>query len=160
MSLHIKNSSNAKLALIMAAALFLIWLVQPTVSEWLDQGQNSVPIQKTEQNPNPTDPNQAATPTVPALMPGADPFKSHIEKNGLAPNLAPVQSSNSQNNAASATHVCFTGFCPTNASCSFLPPTTSPAALRHCYPASIPASSTRCACTPPSPALLAFIYTA
>lgn len=102
MSLHIKNSSNAKLALIMAAALFLIWLVQPTVSEWLDQGQNSVPIQKTEQNPNPTGPNQAATPTVPALMPGADPFKAHIEKNGLAPNLAPVQSSNSQNNAASA----------------------------------------------------------
>jgi hypothetical protein len=101
MSLHIKNSSNAKLALIMAAALFLIWLVQPTVLEWLDQGQNSVPIQKTEQNPNPTDPNQAATPTVPALMPGADPFKAHIEKNGLAPNLAPVQSSNSQNNAAS-----------------------------------------------------------
>ena len=102
MSLHIKNSGNAKLALIMAAALFLIWLVQPTVSEWLGQGQNSVPNQKTEQNPNPTEPNQVATPTVPVLMPGADPFKAHIEKNGLAPNLAPVQSSNSQNNAASA----------------------------------------------------------
>ena len=98
MSLHIKNSGNAKLALIMAAALFLIWLVQPTISEWLGQGQNSVPIQKTELNP--TEPNQVATPTVPVLMPGADPFKAHIEKNGLAPNLAPVQSSNSQNNAA------------------------------------------------------------
>lgn len=102
MSLHIKNSGNAKLALIMAAALFLIWLVQPTISKWLGPGQNSEPIQKTEQNPNLTEPNQVATPTVPVLMPGADPFKAHIEKNGLAPNLAPVQSSNSQNNAASA----------------------------------------------------------
>lgn len=102
MSLHIKNSGNVKLALMMAAALFLIWLVQPTISKWLGPGQNSEPIQKTEQNPNPTEPNQVATPTVPVLMPGADPFKAHIEKNGLAPNLAPVQSSNSQNNAASA----------------------------------------------------------
>ena len=102
MSLHIKNSGNAKLALIMAAVLFLIWLVQPTLSEWLGQGQNSGPIQKTEQKTKPTVPNQAATPTVPAVMPSADPFKAHIEKNGLAPNLAPVQSSNSQNNAASA----------------------------------------------------------
>jgi len=102
MSLHIKNSGNAQLALVMVAALFLIWLVQPTVSEWLGQGQNSEPIQKTEQNPNPAESNQAATPTVPALMPGADPYKAHIEKNGFAPNLAPVQSSNSQNNAASA----------------------------------------------------------
>ena len=102
MSLHIKNSGNVKLALIMAAELFLIWLVQPTISKWLGPGQNSEPIQKTEQNPNLTEPNQVATPTVPVLMPGADPFKAHIEKNGLAPNLAPVQSSNSQNNAASA----------------------------------------------------------
>ena len=102
MSFNIKNSGNAKLALIMATALFLIWLVQPTISEWLGQGQNSVPIQKTEQNSNPTEPHQAATPTVPALMPGADPFKAHIEKNGLATNLAPAQLSNSQNNAASA----------------------------------------------------------
>ena len=104
MSLHIKNSGNAKLALIMAAVLFLIWLVQPTVSEWLGQGQNSESIQKTQQNPSPLEPNQAATPTVPALMPGADPFKAHIEKNGLAPNLAPVHSSNSQKNTASTTH--------------------------------------------------------
>lgn len=102
MSLHIKNSGNVKLALIMAAALFLIWLVQPTISKWLGPGQNSEPIQKTEQNPNLTEPNQVSAPTVPVLMPGADPFKAHIEKNGLAPNLAPVQSSNSQNNAASA----------------------------------------------------------
>ena len=102
MSLHIKNSGNVKLALIMAAALFLIWLVQPTISKWLGPGQNSEPIQKTEQNPNLTEPNQVATPTVPVLMPGADPFKAHIEKNGLALNLAPVQSSNLQNNAASA----------------------------------------------------------
>jgi hypothetical protein len=108
MSLHIKNSGNAKLALIMAAVLFLIWLVQPTVSEWLGQGQNSESIQKTQQNPSPLEPNQAATPTVPALMPGADPFKAHIEKNGLAPNLAPnlapVHSSNSQKNTASTNH--------------------------------------------------------
>jgi len=41
---------------------------------------------------------------VPALKPGADPFKAHIEKNGLAPNFSPVQSSNSQNNAASASN--------------------------------------------------------
>ena len=104
MSLPIKNSGNAKLALIMAAALFLIWLVQPTISKWLGPGQNSEPIQKTEQNQNPTELNQTAVPTVPALTPGADPFKAHIVKNGLAPNLAPVQSSNSQNNAASASN--------------------------------------------------------
>jgi hypothetical protein len=49
-----------------------------------------------------------------------------------------------------ATHICFTGFCPTNASCSFLPLTTSPAALHHCCPTSTLASSSRCACTQPS----------
>jgi hypothetical protein len=51
-----------------------------------------------------------------------------------------------------ASHLCSTGFCLTNASCSFLPLTTSPAALRRCCPTSTLASSSRCACTqPPHP---------
>ena len=100
MSLHIKNSGNAKLALIMAAVLFLIWLVQPTISKWLDPGQNSEPIQKTEQNQNPTELNQTAVPTVPALTPGADPFKAHIEKNGLAPGAGNAASPNAANHNA------------------------------------------------------------
>jgi hydrogenase/urease accessory protein HupE len=73
------------------------WLVQSALSEWPAQGKNSEPMQKSERSQNPAEANQTttqnATPTVPALMPGADPFKAHIEKNGLAlnhvPNAAP-----------------------------------------------------------------------
>ena len=50
---------------------------------------------------------QTATPTVPASMPGADPFKAHIEKNGLAPSAGNAASPNAANNNAannSVTH--------------------------------------------------------
>ena len=100
MSLHIKNSGNAKLALIMAAALFLVWIVQPTLSEWIGKDKNATLLPKSEVIQNQPDLTQTVTPTVPASIPGVDPFKAHIEKNGLA--QAPVSNSapNSQNTAA------------------------------------------------------------
>jgi hypothetical protein len=100
MSLNIKHSGNAKLALIMAIALFLIWLVQPTLSEWLGKDKNAAVLPTTEVTQTTIESTQTATPTVPASMPGADPFKAHIEKNGLAPSPSPNPAVNSPNNGA------------------------------------------------------------
>ena len=100
MSLNIKHSGNAKLALIMAIALFLIWLVQPTLSEWLGKDKNAAVLPTPELSQTTIESTQTATPTVPASMPGADPFKAHIEKNGLAPSPSPNPAVNSPNNAA------------------------------------------------------------
>lgn len=102
-----KNSSNAKLALLMAAALFLVWLVQPTISERLDNVKNTGSVPPTEVKLSPTESQQTQVPTVPAAMPGADPFKAHIEKNGLAPGAGNAASPNAANNNAannSVTH--------------------------------------------------------
>ena len=100
-----KNSSNAKLALLMAAALFLVWLVQPTISERLGNVKNTGSVSPTEVKLSPTESPQTQVPTVPAAMPGADPFKAHIEKNGLAPSSgnatsATAASNNTANNSA------------------------------------------------------------
>ena len=100
-----KNSSNAKLALLMAAALFLVWLVQPTISERLGNVKNTGSVPPTEVKLSPTESQQTQVPTVPAAMPGADPFKAHIEKNGLAPSSgnatsATAASNNTANNSA------------------------------------------------------------
>mgnify|MGYP000011606525 CR=1 FL=1 len=100
MSLNIKHSGNAKLALIMAIALFLIWLVQPTLSEWLGKDKNAAVRPTPELSQTTIESTQTATPTVPASMPGADPFKAHIEKNGLAPAPVTNSASNSQNTSA------------------------------------------------------------
>jgi hypothetical protein len=100
MSLNIKHSGNAKLALIMAIALFLIWLVQPTLSEWLGKDKNAAVRPTPEVTQTTIESTQTATPTVPASMPGADPFKAHIEKNGLAPSPSPNPAVTFPNNAA------------------------------------------------------------
>ena len=102
-----KNSVNAKLALLMAAALFLVWLVQPTISERLGNVKNTGSVPPTEVKLSPTESPQTQVPTVPAAMPGTDPFKAHIEKNGLAPSAGNAASPNAANhNAAnnSVTH--------------------------------------------------------
>jgi len=96
----LKNSGNAKLALFMVAALFLIWLVQPSLSQWAGRDQNADSLPKADVNQNQAESKQTSTPTVPALMPGVDPFKAHIEKNGLAPAPVKNSASNSQNTAA------------------------------------------------------------
>ena len=95
-----KNSSNAKLALLMAAALFLVWLVQPTISERLGNVKNTGSVPPTEVKLSPTESQQTQVPTVPAAMPGADPFKAHIEKNGLAPGAGNAASPHAANNNA------------------------------------------------------------
>lgn len=102
-----KNSSNAKLALLMAAALFLVWLVQPAISERLGNVKNTGSVPPTEVKLSPTESQQTQVSTVPAAMPGADPFKAHIEKNGLAPSAGNAASPNAANNNAvnnSVTH--------------------------------------------------------
>ena len=107
MSFNMKNSSNAKLALLMVAALFLVWLVQPTISERLGNVKNTGSLLPAEVKLSPTESPQTQVPTVPAAMPGADPFKAHIEKNGLAPGAGNAASPNAANNNAannSVTH--------------------------------------------------------
>jgi len=100
MSFNMKNSGNAKLALLMAAALFLVWLVQPTISERLGNVKNTGSVPPTEVKLSPTESPQTQVPTVPVAMPGADPFKAHIEKNGLAPSAGNAASPNAANNNA------------------------------------------------------------
>ena len=94
-----KNSSNAKLALLMVAALFLVWLVQPTISERLGNVKNTGSVPPTEVKLSPTESQQTQVPTVPAAMPGADPFKAHIEKNGLAPSAGNADNHNATHQA-------------------------------------------------------------
>ena len=100
MSFNMKNSGNAKLALLMAAALFLVWLVQPTISERLGNVKNTGSVPPTEVKLSPAESPQTQVPTVPASMPGTDPFKAHIEKNGLAPGAGNAASPNAANNNA------------------------------------------------------------
>ena len=95
-----KNSSNAKLALLMAAALFLVWLVQPTISERLGNVKNTGSVSPTEVKLSPTESPQTQVPTEPAAMPGTDPFKAHIEKNGLAPSAGNAANPNAANHNA------------------------------------------------------------
>jgi len=85
MRLNIISSDKAKLALTMAGALFLIWLVQPTVTEWLGKDKSADAVSPKAVNLNSPEVSQTPTPTAPSAVPGADPFKAHIEKNGLAP---------------------------------------------------------------------------
>jgi len=80
-----KELSQTKLALIMVAALALIWLLQPTVSAWLGPDETGPTAPKVELNPNQTLFTPNGSPTYPALMPGEDPFKAHLEKNGASP---------------------------------------------------------------------------
>lgn len=85
MSRSTKELSNFKLALIMVAALGLVWLLQPTFSGWLGKDESGTTAPKVVLNPNQTSPTLNVSPTDPAIMPGYDPFKAHLEKNGASP---------------------------------------------------------------------------
>jgi hypothetical protein len=85
MSRNTKQSSQLKLALIMVAVLALIWLVQPTVSEWLGKEKSTPALPKTQSSSSLPESTPNVSPTVPALMPGVDPFKAHLEKQGASP---------------------------------------------------------------------------
>lgn len=80
-----KELSQTKLALIMVTVLALIWLLQPTVSAWLGPEETGPTVPKVELNSNPPVSTPNGSPTYPALMPGEDPFKAHLEKNGASP---------------------------------------------------------------------------
>jgi len=94
--------SHAKLALIMVASLALIWLLQPTVSAWLGEDETGPTALKVKANPNPTASTLNASPTNPALMPGSDPFKAHLEKNGPSPTPLATPSASIPNQSTSA----------------------------------------------------------
>ena len=99
MRLNFISSEKAKLALTMAGALLLIWLVQPSLTEWLGKDK-STGVAPKEVNLNSPALSQTPTPTVPSAMPGVDPFKAHIEKNGLTPSSAINTANNASNTNA------------------------------------------------------------
>ena len=79
------RSHQIKLALVLMGVLLLIWIIQPYVSAFLGSDQNlnsNKGLYKIE--------NQAERPLIdtPAYntipLPGVDPFKAHIEKNGFS----------------------------------------------------------------------------
>jgi hypothetical protein len=84
----------------MAAALCLVWLAQPTISERIGNVKNTGSVPPTEVKLSPAESTQTQVPTVPASMPGTDPFKAHIEKNGLAPSSNNSASTNAVSNNA------------------------------------------------------------
>jgi hypothetical protein len=102
MSRNTKQFSQSKRALIMVAALALIWLLQPTLSEWLGKEKNPPGVPTIELNPNLPESTLNPSPTVPALMPGVDPFKAHLEKNGASPASLANSSRSPQSNSTSA----------------------------------------------------------
>lgn len=81
-------SKNTKLTLAMVVALAFIYAVQPYISEFIGSEKKTAPEQKSE--PNATLPAAPQTETTPApsQIPGTDPFKAHIEKNGTSGNKA------------------------------------------------------------------------
>lgn len=97
-----KQFPPSKLAVFMVAALALVWLLQPTLSEWLGKEKNGPAAPKIELDPNQGESTVNGSPTVPALMPGADPFKAHLEKNGVSPTPIANPSRNPQSNSTSA----------------------------------------------------------
>jgi hypothetical protein len=101
MSRTAKQRSPIKLALIMVAALAVIGLLQPTVSAWLGQDENGPTAPKVELNSNPSASAPNGSPTYPALMPGEDPFKAHLEKNGASPAPLAKPSTATQSNSTS-----------------------------------------------------------
>ena len=101
MSRNTKQSSQIKLALVMVAALALIWLVQPTVSEWLGREKNVPVVPKPPLNSSLPESMPNVSPTAPALMPGVDPFKAHLEKQGMSPTALANPSRSPSSNVAS-----------------------------------------------------------
>lgn len=102
MSESTKQFSPSKLALIMVAALALVWLLQPTLSEWLANEKNGPSAPKIELNPSQAESTLNGSPTVPSLMPGVDPFKAHVEKNGVSPMPLAKPSTGTQSNSPSS----------------------------------------------------------
>jgi len=101
MSRNTKQSSQIKLALIMVAALALIWLVQPTVSEWLGKEKSTPAVPKNTLNSSLPESTPNVSPTVPALTPGVDPFKAHLEKQAASPAALANPSRSPPSNVAS-----------------------------------------------------------
>jgi hypothetical protein len=76
------SSNNKKLALSMAGILFVLWVAQPYISNWTDSTKT---ISDAESS-------QSATATNPLGVLStengvADPFKEHIQQNGLSNKL-------------------------------------------------------------------------
>ena len=99
-SLNLQAASLPLPVVLLSLHLFLVWLVQPTISERLGNVKNTGSVPPTEVKLSPTESQQTQVPTVPAAMPGADPFKAHIEKNGLAPGAGNAASPNAANHNA------------------------------------------------------------
>ena len=72
----------------MLAALAFIYVAQPYVSEFRGSEKNKAPDQKSEPSANLPAPPQTQATSVQSLTPGADPFKTHVEKNRPLENKA------------------------------------------------------------------------
>lgn len=75
------STHSKKLALTMAGILFLLWLTQPYISKWTDSS-------KTQPGPVSSQPTQLPVGAMPTDNSVDDPFKEHIQQNGLS-NKAP-----------------------------------------------------------------------
>ena len=88
MSNHTVLSKNTKLTLAMVVALAFIYAVQPYISEFMGSEKKTAPEQKSEPDTTLPAATQTETTLGPSLIPGTDPFKAHIEKNGTSGNKA------------------------------------------------------------------------
>ena len=71
------NTNSKRLAIIMATILFLLWLIQPYISQWTGSTKTT-PVTETNM--------PVAHPTVvtPVENTMSDPFRNHVRQNGFS----------------------------------------------------------------------------
>lgn len=91
------SANSKKLALTMAGILFVLWFMQPYISKWTGSNK-TVPVPMPMQMPHSSTPAGNPAVALPANNNAADPFRDHIQQNGLsnkvgsAPNLGSAAS--------------------------------------------------------------------
>ena len=76
------SSNNQKLALFMAGILFVLWLAQPYISNWTDSTRT---LSAAESSKPAIPTNPVGVMSTENAVP--DPFKEHIQQNGLSNKL-------------------------------------------------------------------------
>jgi hypothetical protein len=113
MSNQSMKSSNAKLILAMAVVLSMIYLAQPYISDMTSSEKTSAPTPNLAPHASPPSAEQSQSTSVQDLPAGTDPFKAHIEKNGLSGNTnLSTKSATSANTSAPSTNTASPGTDP------------------------------------------------
>jgi uncharacterized protein involved in copper resistance len=109
MNNNIFNSKNTKLILAMAVVLSVIYWAQPYISDFTNSDKTTTPLPNLDPHATLPSVDQSQPTSAQNLPAGADPFKAHIEKNGLAGQTSsnaksPASNANNATATASSTN--------------------------------------------------------